>query len=215
MTIGELRELNERYRLSEMFGIGGALVMALVSGIPLLRGIGDMRQLAIVALFLVLFALRLGLFQWNRKVEGTEEHEKAQAQMMMVSSIVLLCLHALFLAAIFYQLLSKSETPIMASSIILAITYGVYAFAKIIGLVYGMVKGWYKDLYSKIRMNLGWTMAVYTLALYTDYILTVQQAHELVWPRYVMIAAMGLVTIVLAPKMLTNAMRTLRNLNEG
>lgn len=213
MSITTMREFVERHRLSELASIASSLVMAVVSYVPVYLGY-DRHQLAVATFFAVLFVLRSVLFLWERRVEGTRREKREQAKMMLLSALVLLLMHSTFLIAVIYQLISKKDVPLMASAVALAITYGVYAIVKIALLVRRAIIGRDKNLYDKTLARIGWISAFYTLALFTNYLLINQHANDYVWPRYIMIAAVGLSTIVLGTKMLVTSISTLRALRQ-
>ncbi len=209
MTTAELKILSRKYYLPEIMGIVSALLMALVSLIPALQAF-DMRQMTVALFFLMLFGLKLLLFVWNRKAEGTYYEKREQAKMMLVSAIVLLLMHSVAIVAVLYQLLSSKKTPLMASLKVLAIVYGVYAIVKIATSIRGIVIKQKINRYSETLSYLGWVGAVYTICLFTNYLLITEKADYLIWARYIMISIMGLTTIVLAFLMFKKAIGDLR-----
>ncbi|MDO4539359.1 MAG: hypothetical protein Q4B54_14430 [Coriobacteriales bacterium] len=206
-----MRELIERYRLRELVGIGSAGLMAIISYVPVYSS-HDLRQLAVALSFLAVFALRLALFVWNRRVEGREDEGRSRAKMMVVAAVVLLFLHVTILVSVLYQLLYAEGTPLMASSIHLALAYGVYAVARMVLSARGMARRRKENLYAETLGYISWIMAFYTLALFTNYLLILEDADTLVWPRYIMISCMGLLTLVLAAIMLSKGIRALGTL---
>ncbi len=209
MNINTIKNLIEKYHLRDLTGVVSSLIMAFVSYIPLLRE-SDLRQVAVVTFFFVMFALRLGLFVWNHKVAGTAKEDREQAKMMLVSSIVLLLMQATFLTAIVYQLLFKKGTPLMASQVILAIIYGVYALARIVLSIRRIIVRRKLNFYEETLSYIGWISALYALALFTNYILIAQKAYNYVWPRYIMVAVIGFTIFQLAIVMMIKAGLALR-----
>ena len=129
---------------------------------------------------------------------------------MLVSVAVLLLMHSITLIAVFYQLLIKEKTPLMASLKVLAIVYGVYAIVKIATSIRGIVVKQKINRYAETLSYLGWVSAVYTFCLFTNYLLIAEKADNLIWARYIVISVMGLTTIVLAFLMFKKAIRDLR-----
>ena len=129
---------------------------------------------------------------------------------MLVAAIILLLMHSTVLIAILYQLLVKEKTPLMASLKTLTIVYGVYTLVKIISSLRGMVAKKKMNKYQKTLSYLGWISAVYTLCLFTNYLLIAEKADNLTWARYIMISAMGLTTFVLGILMTVEAIQEIR-----
>lgn len=207
--IESIKELNSHYHLIELAGIVSSLIMAIASYVPVFQ-LYDMRQLTIVIFFLMMFGLKLWLFLWNRQVDGTSRMKHEQAKMMLVAAIILLLMHSTVLIAILYQLLVKEKTPLMASLKTLTIVYGVYTLVKIISSLRGMVAKKKMNKYQKTLSYLGWISAVYTLCLFTNYLLIAEKADNLTWARYIMISAMGLTTFVLGILMTVEAIQEIR-----
>ena len=104
----------------------------------------------------------------------------------------------------------KEKTPLMASSIILAVTYGVFTFFKIVMSVRGIIMKRRMNQYLETLSYIGWISAVYTLSLFTDYILIAKGTDNYLWPRYLMVSVMGLTTIILGILMLVKSISALR-----
>lgn len=210
MKASEIKTLAKEAHMGELAGIASALIMTVVSYIPVLRTY-EMQQLAIVVFFLTLFALKLCLFLWNRSVAGTEREAREQAKMMLVSAIVLLLMHATFLIAVLYQLLIKDTVPLMASTLILAIAYAVYTTGKVAVSIRSIVVKRKMNQYIETLSYLSWISAVYTLCLCTDYLLIAKDAYNYIWLKYIMISLMGLTNLILGLIMIRKAVKVLRS----
>ena len=183
--------------------------MAVISYIPIFQT-ADMRQLAVVLFFLTIFAIRLWLFLWNRKICGTNRESQEQSKMMLASAVIILLMHSTILIGVLFMLRLKEKTPLMASSIILAVTYGVFTFFKIVMSVRGIIMKRSMNQYLETLSYIGWISAVYTLSLFTDYILIAKGTDNCLWPRYLMVSAMGLTTFFLGIMMLVKSISALR-----
>ena len=207
--LSELKAWNQNYHISEIFGIMTALVMAVISYIPIFHT-ADMRRLAVVLFFLTIFAIRLWLFLWNRKICGTNRESQEQSKMMLASAVIILLMHSTFLIGVLFMLRIKEETPLMASSIILAVAYGVFTFFKIVMSVRSIIMKRRMNQYIETLSYIGWISAVYTLSLFIDYILIATGTDNYLWPRYLMVSVMGLTTFFLGIMMLVKSISALR-----
>jgi len=211
MVITELKLITKKYHLSELCGIASALILMLISLIPMLQG-GNLYQLSVILFFFMMFALRLLLFLWNRRVSGSSVEKKSQAKMMLLSSIVLLLMHSQILIAVLYQLLVSDKIPVMASLQVLAIVYGSYAVGKLILSLRSYSVKRRMNKYAETLSYLGLLNAMYTMSLFTNYLLLARKAVDYNWPRYVMISLVGIMSFVLAIIMLVKAVKDLRKL---
>ncbi|MCR4938742.1 MAG: hypothetical protein K5930_01375 [Treponemataceae bacterium] len=209
MTITEIKVITKKYHLSELCGIASSLILMLLSLIPIFQG-GNIYQMSVILFFFMMFALRLWLFLWNRRVSGRAGEQKAQAKMMLVSAIILLLMHSQILLAVLYQLLVSDKIPVMASLQVLAIVYGTYAVGKLILSVRSYSVKRRMNKYAETLSYLGLLNAMYTLSLFTNYLLLARKAVEYNWPRYIMISLVGIMSFLLAIIMLVKAVKELR-----
>lgn len=203
----------ERFHLTDIAGIVASFVMALISLVPLVVNF-ELYQLAVVVFFVIIFALRLALFIWDMRVTFTPIEAREEAKMMLVTSIIMALMHSTCLIATVYQLILKDEIPFVARYKMLAIVYGAFAFGKIIISIVGMVRRKKSDLYFQTLSYIGWLSAIYTLTLFTNYILIANGALNYNWPKYIMIAVLGLTTISLSLVMLMKSTKALRRLSK-
>lgn len=199
----------EMFHLTDLAGIVASFVMALISLVPLIVNF-ELYQLAVVVFFVIIFALRLVLFIWDTRVTFTPIEAHEEAKMMLVTSIVMALMHSTCLIATVYQLILQDEIPFVARYKMLAIVYGAFAFGKIILSMIGMIRRKKSDLYFQTLSYIGWLSAIYTMTLFTNYILIANGALDYNWPKYIMIAVLGLTTISLSFVMLVKSVRALR-----
>ncbi len=208
MSGKKLMDMFERYHVAEITGICVSLVMTVVSYIPIFRKYVPY-QLAIVIFFLVTFLTRLTLFFWDRKTADTEKSGTERAKMMLVSAVILFLSYSPTMTSVVYQLLINKELPFMASTLPLAIAYGVFAFAKIGFSVYGTRRQRPDNMYTDTLSYIGWISTLYTLSLFTDYILLSRGSLTVTWPKYLMIMIMSVGTAVIITVMLIRSIKTL------
>ncbi|MDO4539360.1 MAG: hypothetical protein Q4B54_14435 [Coriobacteriales bacterium] len=210
-NVGSIRAFIDRYHLSELGSIGSSLVMTIISYAPAWLE-NDPRQIAVAHVFLVFFELRLILFIWNLRTRGTENEVRSQAKMMIASAVTLILLHATILIAVRYQLLYKEGTPLMASTLPLAIAYGVYAFARIALSLRKLFSGARDNPYTESLAYISWISAFYSLTIFTNYLLITQHETDYTWLKNIMIGFVGLFTLQLAIVLLVKGVRMLRTL---
>ena len=207
------KKLNYKYQLLEILGIAVSLLMAIISYIPVFAA-RNMDQLSPSIFFFILFVLKLGLFIWNRYAVKNHTEVKSQALMMLFSSMVVLVLHSVILTAMCYQIFERKDTPVMASQLELALAYGTYATVKIAMSIRSLKKKKKINYYYETLTYMGWICALYTLTLFTDYILIVQGSDDYKWPRYLMIAVTGLVTLFDGLMMIIKSSNKLKKLSK-
>lgn len=209
MSVRRLRNLYRSYQISEVGGIITALFMAVISFFPVIM-IYDFYQLSVALFFLVIFIIRLALFIWNQIVKGTRNQKTEQALMMLVTAIAFLLTNAIFLMALFYQLIIKDRIPFLGRYMILTVVYGIYAFGKIAISFYNMFTKRKQSMYHETLCNISWISAVYSLALFTNYLLIAKGMFNYTWPKYLMIAVMGFVTLLLSFIMVVKSLSVLK-----
>ncbi len=201
-----LRELYTRYHLSEQIGILSSLAMTVISLFPLIRS-RDSSQAVPALFFGAIFVLRLVLYLWNLRVRDSEEAYPSRIRMMFTAGALLLIAHGGIQVTIIYQMIQRKTVPLMASRLTLAIVYGAYAFVRIVVSIYGLHTKKRVSLYHETLSYIGWITAVYSLALFTDYILIANGAPDTFkWPKYAMIAAMGVAVFSLSAKMIVKSL---------
>ena len=212
LILDNIIEFCEMFHVTDVAGIVASFVMMLISLVPLFVEY-DVYQLAVAAFCIVIFGLRFVLLVWDTRVTFTPAEDREEAKMMLVTAIVMALMHSTCLIATVYELILRDGVPLVARHKTLAIAYGAFAFGKIIISVIGMIRRKESDLYFQTLSYIGWLSAIYTLSLFTNYIIIANGALNYNWPKYIMIAVMGLTTISLSLVMLVKSLKELRRLS--
>ena len=200
----------EKYYIGDWIEIGFNLLFFFVFLIPALKA-EEEHQISVALFFLVVSLAEMFLFFWNLRAKKKGSVIKTQAAMLMVAGDILLLMHTLSIIAVMYEMRLKDETPLMASNLVFAIVYGIFAIWRLVIGVMRVVKSERKDAYQIALSGFMLVCLVYTFALFVDYMLIVNNAADLLWPRYITIALMGITTIALAIWMQVRSIRFLKH----
>ena len=200
----------EKYYIGDWIEIGFNLLFFVVSLIPALKA-EEEHQISVALFFLVVSLAEVFLFFWNLRAKKKGSVIKTQAAMLMVAGDILLLMHTLSIIAVMYEMRLKDETPLMASNLVFAIAYGIFAIWRLVIGVMRVVKSERKDAYQIALSGFMLVCLVYTFALFVDYMLIVNNAADLLWPRYITIVLMGITTIALAIWMQVRSIRFLKH----
>ena len=193
MNTTKIKHFYEKYYIGDWIEIGFNLLFFVVSLIPALKAKKE-HQISVALFFLVVALAEMFLFFWNLRAKKRGTLIKTQATILMVAGDILLLMHTLSIIAIMYEMRLKDETPLMASNLVFAIAYGIFAIWRLVIGVIRVVKSERKDAYQIALSGFMLVCLVYTFALFVDYMLIVNNAADLLWPRYIMIALMGATT---------------------
>ena len=210
MNTTKIKHFYEKYYIGDWIEIGFNLLFFVVSLIPALKA-KEEHQISVALFFLVVALAEMLLFFWNLRAKKRGTLIKTQAAMLMVAGDILLLMHTLSIIAIMYEMRLKDETPLMASNLVFAIAYGVFAIWRLVIGVIRVVKSKRKDAYQIALFGFMLICLVYTFALFVDYMLIVNNAAHLLWPRYIMIALMGATTIAQAIWMQVKSIQFLKH----
>ncbi len=210
MNTKKIKQFYDKYYIADWIEIGFNFLFFVVSLIPALKA-KEGHQISVALFFLVVTLAEMFLFFWNLRAKKRGCLIRTQAAMLIVAGDILLLMHTLSIIAIMYEMGLKDETPLMASNLVFAIAYGIFAILRLVIGVIRVVKSEKKDAYQMALSGFMLVCLVYTFALFVDYMLIVNKAADLRWPGYIMIALMGATTISLAIWMQVRAIRFLKH----
>ena len=210
MNNGKIKEAYAKYYIADWIEIGSNLLFFVLSFIPAL-GSKEEHQMSVAMFFLVISIAELILYFWEHGPKKKGSTVRAQAGMLLVTGDILLLMQTVSIIAIMYEMRIKDDTPLMASNLFLAISYGIFAIWRMVTGIHRIIKNGKKDAYQAALSGVMMVCAVYTFSLFVDYMLIVNNAANYIWPRYFMIAYMGATTLLLAIWMQIKAINILKN----
>ncbi len=204
----KLVDLYYKYHVSEIVGIITSFVMMIITFIPVLTR-GDSYQIPVALFFLEMLLIRLALFIWYNKTKNNENAKFMQALMMLLTAILLFLSRAIYLYVVAYNLFVNHKL-ILNDYTLQAVAYGIYTFGKIVLAVYGLIQNRKINLYKETLSYVGWISAIYTLALFVNYLLLASDSNDLMWMKSFVLLLMALSTIVLITIMLVKSIKNIR-----
>ena len=199
--------LYDKLHVSELTGIVTSFVMMVLTFIPVITR-DDEYQLVVALFFLEMMVIRLALFIWYHKTKYSKRARLLPAVMMLLTAIVVLLTRSVFISAVIYQL-AANHKYIFNDYTLLAIAYGIYTLGKLSLAVYNLIQKRKINPYMEVLSYLGWISAVYTLALFTNYLILACGGEGLTWMKVGAIILMALTTIVLIVMMLVKSIKSI------
>ena len=196
-----------KLHVSELTGIVTSFIMMVITFIPVITN-DDEYQITVALFFLEMLLIRLILFIWYHKTKKSKRAKLLPAVMMLLTAIVVLLTRSIFISAVVYQLVVNHKY-ILSDYTLLAIAYGIYTFGKIGLAVYGLIQKRKINPYMETLSYLGWISAVYTLALFTNYLILACSGDDLTWMKVCAVILMAITTIVLIVMMLVKSIKSI------
>ena len=202
------RIMKEIQKNSEIIGIAVSALMVLVSCVPLFQGF-RFYKLTVTSYFFIIFLIRMFLFLWNNRTQGSADQHRQHAKLMFFSGILLLLAHVTFLIAIIFQMLIRQDTSLISSTLAFTVIYGEYAFLRVAFSIRSLATKRKEGLHAEMLAYMNWISALYTLALFTEHLLTLTEGSNLIWLKCLMISILGMIVFSLAMTMLIKSIRIL------